>query len=268
MTGLDVAALTLIGLLGLAVGSFLNVVIWRVPRGESVVHPPSACPRCGRPIRARDNIPVLSWMLLRARCRNCGEPISGRYPFIELLIGVLFVLIALRFGFDDSAAAAIPAYLFLTALGVALAMIDLDVHRLPNVLVLPGYPVSFVLLALATLASGDWFALVRGLLGGLGLFAFYLLLAIVVPRGMGFGDVKLAGLLGLNLAWLGWGSLGVGAFAAFLIGGVWGILLIAARRAGRRTGIPFGPSMILGAALGIFFGDIISSWYLGLVGLA
>lgn len=264
----EIVLVGLIGLFGLAVGSFLNVVIWRVPRGESVVHPASACPRCDNAIRARDNIPVLSWLLLRGRCRDCGEPIALRYPAVELATGLLFVLVTLRFGLSTTAAAAIPAFLFLAAIGVSLSLIDLDVHRLPNAIVLPSYPVSLVLLTGASVASGDYLAIARGAIGGVALFSFYFLLAVLVPRGMGFGDVKLAGLLGLNLAWLGWGALGVGAFAAFLIGGVWGILLLITRRARRKSGIPFGPSMIIGAAVGIFYGDGLAVWYLGLVGLA
>src|SRR5580698_9168633 len=128
----------LIGLcavLGLAVGSFLNVVIYRVPRGESIVRPRSSCPSCGAPIRERDNIPVVSWLVLRGRCRDCQAPISARYPLVEFSTGVLFGLTAWHFGADW----ALPAYLYLAAIGVALAMIDLDVHRLPNKIVLPSY---------------------------------------------------------------------------------------------------------------------------------
>lgn len=268
MTGLGVLIAVIVGALGLAVGSFLNVVIWRVPRGESIVHPPSACPRCGTRIRARDNIPVLSWLILRGRCRDCGEPISRRYPAVELVTGVLFALVAVRFDTLGPQAWALPAFLYLAAIGVALALIDLDVHRLPNAIVLPSYPVSIVLLAVASIGMGDLWALVRAAVGGAALFAFYFVLALVQPKGMGFGDVKLAGVLGLNLAWLGWGALGVGAFAAFLIGGVCGILLMALRRAGRKSGIPFGPSMLAGAAVGVFFGEQLADAYLGLVGLA
>ena len=264
----DVVIVAVVGLLGLAVGSFLNVVIWRVPRGESVVRPASACPRCGNTITARDNVPVISWLLLRGRCRSCGDPIAWRYPAVELATGLLFVAVALRFPALGAEGAVLPAMLYLAAIGVALSAIDLDVHRLPNAIVLPAYPVSIVLLVLATLATGDWFALVRMLIGGAGLFLFYLILAVAVPRGMGLGDVKLAGVLGLNLAWLGWGALGVGAFAAFLIGGLCGILLMALRRAGRKSGIPFGPSMLAGAAVGVFVGEQLADAYLGFVGLA
>lgn len=253
--------LLLVGVLGLAVGSFLNVVIWRVPRGESVVHPPSACPSCGTRIRARDNVPVVSWLLLRGRCRDCGAPISVRYPLVEAGTAVAFVLVALRIGFDW----ALPAYLYLAAVGVALALIDLDTHRLPNAIVLPSYLVGAVLLTLASAGTGSWDALLRAAVGAVGLFLVYFLAALAYPSGMGFGDVKLAGVLGMYLAWLGWGTFAVGAFAAFLLGGVFGIALILVRHGDRKTGIPFGPWMILGAAVGIGWGEQIWSGYVGLL---
>lgn len=251
---------TLAVVLGLAVGSFLNVVVWRVPRGESVVAPPSACPRCGHRIRARDNIPVLSWLLLRARCRDCGAPISARYPSVELGTAVLFGLVAWRIGL----AWELPAFLYLAAIAVALALIDLDVHRLPDAIVLPAYPVSLALLAGAAAADGQWWSLGRAVLGGLALLAFYAVLAAVYPAGMGLGDVKLAGVLGVFLGWMGWGSLLVGAFAAFLLGGVFALGLLATGRASRGSGIPFGPWMLLGAGVGIAIGEPAWSAYLGL----
>ena len=271
MTGIDgalqLAVILIVGVLGLAVGSFLNVVVWRVPRGESVVHPPSACPTCGSAIRARDNVPVLSWLALRGRCRDCRERISARYPLVEAATGVLFVALAVRFGLDGPIVAALPAFLFLGAIAVALALIDLDTHRLPNAIVLPAYPVALALLGAATAFTSDWSALLRSLIGGAALFAFYFILAVAVPRGMGFGDVKLAGVLGLYLGWLGWGSLVVGGFAAFVLGGVFSIVLLALRRAGRGSGIPFGPWMLAGAGIGIFFGEPLAEGYLALIGL-
>lgn len=256
-----------IGILGLVLGSFLNVVVWRVPRGESVVSPPSACPRCANRIRARDNIPVMSWIILRGRCRDCGEPISPRYPGVEIATSVFFVLVALRFGVTTSDAWAIPAFLYLAAVGVALTLIDIDVHRLPNAIVLPSYPIAVVLLGVASVGTQDLGALGRAGAGGAVLFLFYLLLAVAVPRGMGFGDVKLAGVLGLHLGWLGWGSLTVGAFSAFILGGIFSLVLLATRKAGRKSGIPFGPWMIAGAAVGVFFGEEVAAGYLALTGL-
>ncbi|WP_372595325.1 A24 family peptidase [Actinotalea sp.] len=253
-----------VAVLGLLIGSFLNVVVWRVPRGESIVSPPSACPSCGHEIRPRDNVPVLGWLLLRGRCRDCGNPISVRYPLVEAATGLLFVAVALRFGLSWE----LPVYLYLAAIAVALALIDLDVHRLPDPIVLPSYPVVLVLLGVAALDPGgtsQWGALGRAVAAGAILFVFYLLLAVLRPGGMGMGDVKLAGVLGLALGWLGWGSLVVGAFGAFLLGGLFGIGLLLAGRAGRRSGIPFGPWMLAGAALGVAVGEPLWDAYLGLL---
>jgi leader peptidase (prepilin peptidase)/N-methyltransferase len=260
-----VVLLPLAALLGLAVGSFLNVVVWRVPRGGSVVRPPSACPRCAHPIRARDNVPVLSWLLLRGRCRDCAEPIAPRYPLVEAGTGVAFVAVTAVVGVSW----VLPAALYLTAVAVALALIDLDVHRLPDAIVLPSYPVLAALLALASWNPGgvsDWGALLRAGLGGAGLLAFYLAAALIYPAGMGLGDVKLAGVLGMVLAWFGWGALAVGAFAAFLLGALFSVGLMVARRAGRKSGIPFGPWMLLGAFAGVAAGEPVAGWYLGLLG--
>ena len=253
--------LVLIALLGLASGSFLTVVIDRVPRGESVVRPGSRCPNCGTAIRARHNIPVLGWLLLRGRCASCGAPIGARYPLIELTTCVLFVLLTLRTGAD----AALPAYLYLGAVGIALAAIDLGTRRLPNAIVLPSYPVLAVLLALASWGEEDWPALLRAVIGGVSLWLAYFALILAYPAGMGFGDVKLAGLLGGALAWLGWGAFAIGSFSAFVLGGIYSIGLVAAGRAGRKTGIPFGPWMILGAAVGIAVGEPLWDAYLGLL---
>lgn len=247
----------LCGVLGLIIGSFLNVVIWRVPRNESVVRPPSHCPGCGHPIRPRDNVPVVSWLLLRGRCRDCGARISPRYPLVELLTGVLFAVMALKFGADW----ALPAFIYLAAVGVALALIDLDVKRLPNVLTLPSYAVGAALLGVAALTGHGAAPYLRALLGMLALFAFYFLLVLVYPSGMGLGDVKLAGVLGLYLGWLGWGSLVVGAFSAFLLGGLVGVGLMLFKGAGRKAKIPFGPFMLLGALVAILVGQQLAHAY-------
>ncbi len=164
MDPVEVVAVVFITLAGLAIGSFLNVVIWRVPRGESIVSPPSHCPQCDAEIRGRDNIPVLSWLILRGRCRDCGAHISARYPGVELLTGALFLLITLTFGLTWE----LPAYLYLTAVGVALAFIDLDTKRLPNVLTLPSYPIVAGLLLIPAVVYGQWGDFGRAMLGGLG----------------------------------------------------------------------------------------------------
>jgi leader peptidase (prepilin peptidase)/N-methyltransferase len=264
-------------LFGLLIGSFLNVVAYRVPLGKSVVSPPSACPNCAAEIRWYDNLPVVSWLLLRARCRNCGEPISWRYPAVEALTAGLFALTAFVL-LDRAPAAAsglptvgttitVVAYLYLAAVSVALALIDLDTQRLPNAIVYPSYVVGATLLTAATLFSGDWAALLTAAIAGAALFLAYLLLVLVYPGGMGLGDVKLAGVLGLYLGYLGWGAFAVGAFAPFLLGGLFAIVLVLLRRAGGKSRIPFGPWMLLGAWVGIVFGGGIWNWYLGFVGL-
>lgn len=253
----------LLAVLGLLVGSFLNVVIARVPAGESVVAPRSRCPRCGTEIGARDNIPVLSWLLLRGRCRSCREPISVRYPLVELGNAGLWVVMLAAFGWSWS----LPAYLYLASVGLALALIDLDTKRLPDVLTLPSYPVMGALLLLPAFLEGDWGGYLRAWLAAAALFAFYFLLLFIYPGGMGFGDVKLAGVLGLALGWLSWGAVAVGGFLGFLLGALVGGGLMLVRRAGRKTKIPFGPFMLVGALLGILWGDQLWDAYLSLMGL-
>jgi leader peptidase (prepilin peptidase) / N-methyltransferase len=255
--------LTYIGLLGLIVGSFANVVVHRVPGGQSVVSPASRCPSCGHRIRHRHNVPVVSWFALRGRCADCGAPISARYPLVELGTGVLFAATTLRLDALDKLPA-LAAYLFFDALGVVLALIDLDVRRLPDVIVLPSYPVVLLLLTVAAGWDSDWGALERAALGGASLFAFYLLVVRLYPAGMGWGDVKLSGLIGVVLAYLSWGSLLVGAFTGFLLGSIVGVAVIASRHGSRKSALPFGPFMIAGAGVAIFSGEELASWYLHL----
>jgi len=246
------------GIFGLLIGSFLNVVIWRVPRGESVVRPRSHCPKCDEPITPRDDIPLVSWLVLRGRCRHCGNPISVRYPLVELACGLLFAGFAIRFG----AHVELVAYLYLAAVGLALAMIDFDHKRLPDVLTLPSYPVAIVLLGLAAVLDHRGHTpFVRALLAGAALYAFYEVIGFIQPRGMGGGDIKLSGVLGLYLGWLGWGELVVGAFAAFLIGAVVSIALVLFAGAGRKTKVPFGPFMLLGTLVGIYAGHAVAHAY-------
>jgi len=270
---LAVVLVGLAGVFGLLIGSFLNVVVYRVPAGLSVIRPASACPSCGHEIRGVDNIPVLSWLVLRAACRDCGSRISARYPLVEAATGVLFAVVAAVViaktgaGSVATVSVSLVAMLYLMAITVALALIDLDTHRLPDAIVLPAYVVLLVLLAVCSATTGDWSALLRGVIGMLLLAVGYFALAVAVPGGMGMGDVKLAGVLGLVLAYLGWGPLAVGAFGGFAFGAIFAIGLVAARRAKRGSGIPFGPWMLAGAWLGILAGDGIWSAYLGLIGL-
>ena len=253
--------LSVAGLLGLAVGSFLNVVAHRVPRGESVVHPPSACPGCGARIRNRHNVPVAGWLVLRGRCADCDTRISPRYPLVELGTGLLFAVVAWRMVCLDLWAA-VPAYLYFTAAGVALLLIDLDTRRLPNTIVLPSYPVLTVLLTTSAAVSDDWGALTRAGIGAVALFTFYFLVVLAYPAGMGWGDVKLSGLVGAVLGYLSWSTLVVGAFAGFVLGAVTGVAVMAARRGDRKTALPFGPFMITGALLAIFVGQSVADLYL------
>jgi leader peptidase (prepilin peptidase)/N-methyltransferase len=248
-------------LLGLAVGSFVNVVIWRVPRGESVVRPASHCPQCRSAIRVRDNVPVLSWLALGGRCARCRLPISPRYPLVELLTGALFVALGLRLG----ARPQLLAFLYLAAVAVALAAIDIEVQRLPDRLTLPSYLVGLVLLSVSAGLDGQPGALLRALIGMAALFAGYAILVLVYPSGMGLGDVKLAGVLGLYLGWLGWGSFAVGVFAAFLLGGLVGLAMLLGG-AGRKARLPFGPYMVTGAMIGILAGQPLWSAYLHALG--
>jgi len=264
----------LVGAFGFFIGSFLNVVIFRVPAGRSLIAPASACGSCDAPIRPWDNIPVLSWILLRARCRDCAAPISARYPLVELGTAIFFAAVALQFvpglfGSELSVPAAISllAFLYLASISVALALIDLDSHRLPNSIVLPAYAVGLMLLGLAAVVGGDVGSILRATIGLGILWAVYLALALAYPGGMGMGDVKLAGVLGLFLGFLGWGELVVGAFAAFLLGGLYALGLLATRRATRKSGIPFGPWMLAGAWVGIFWGAQLWNGYLSLVGI-
>lgn len=263
----------IVGIFGLLIGSFLNVVVWRLPLRESLVAPGSHCPRCGHPVRWWDNLPVVSWVVLRGKCRDCHEPISVRYPIVEFVTGLLFAAIAwwALTAAPVSDIATIPfigAFLFLGAVSVALALIDIDTHTLPNRIVGPSYIVAVLLLGVTSLLLDDLGVLLRMLAGGAILFVAYFVMAVARPGGMGLGDVKLAGVLGLYLGWLGWGSLAVGAFSAFLLGGVFSIALLALGKANRKSGIPFGPWMLGGAWVGIFAGEPVWNAYLSWVGFA
>ncbi len=256
--------LVIVGTLGLAVGSFLNVVIHRVPRNASLLRPGSRCDTCAAAIKPWHNVPVLGWLLLRGRCGQCGERVSVRYPLVELATAALFVATTIRFG----ATPELPAYLYLAAVSVALAAIDVDVRRLPDVIVVPSYLVGVLLLVPVAVARADWWSAGRGLAAMVALLALYLVLAGVHPGGMGFGDVKLAGLLGLYLGWLSWSAVVIGTFAGFLFGALFGIAIVAAGRGTRKTAIPFGPYMLAGTLLAVFAASPIARWYATLVAVA
>lgn len=251
----------LIGLLGVIIGSFLNVVIHRVPEGQSLVRPGSACPACGAAVRPRDNIPLVSWLLLRGRCRDCSAPISSRYPIVEAVTGVLWALLAWWALVTPDALPLLPLVLVLTAAGVALTVIDLDHHRLPNAIVLTLYPVTVGGLLLAGALGGRWPLVAAGIGAALWLVVIGIPWLVSGGRGMGFGDVKLAPVLGVTLGWWALSASVVGLFLAFGLGAVVGIILMIAGRAGRKTALPFGPFLLAGALVGLLVGPAIGSAY-------
>jgi leader peptidase (prepilin peptidase) / N-methyltransferase len=256
--------LFLLAVLGLCVGSFVNVVVWRAPRGMSVNRPPSHCPHCETRLRPIDNVPVVSWLALRARCAHCGEPISARYPLVEAACGALFVAAGLRFGPSFVVAPYAVAFAGL----LALSLIDVDTRRLPNRVLYPTGVAAGALFVAAAALEGEWGALGRAGIGAVAGFAALLVVHLAVPHGMGFGDVRLAGLLGGLLGWLGLAYVPFGLLAGFFLGAVYGVALLAAGRATRRSKVPFGPFLAAGAVALILVGGPFVDWYLGLLGRA
>lgn len=254
---------TLLGVLGLLLGSFLNVVIHRVPAGLSVVHPPSACPGCGRRILARDNVPVLSWLVLRGRCRSCRTPISARYPAVELLTGGLFVAAGLRFGLST----ALVLALVVLAAGVALTAIDLEHQRLPFAITGVTAVAVVGVVGLDALVGGGGRLPVAAASTAVWFGVYGSVWFLTAGRGMGLGDVALAPVLGLALGWLGWGPSLVGLLGGFMIGALVGVALMVLGRAGRGARVPHGPFMLAGAVLGLFVGQTLWRSYLALVGV-
>ncbi len=242
-------------LLGLVIGSFLNVVIYRVPRQLSVVSPRSACISCGMPIQDRDNVPVVSWLILRGRCRNCSSPISVRYPLVELASGIVFAGAAARIGFHWDLA----AYLVMLASLLALSLIDLEHLVLPKRIVYPSIATVFALLILAAAVDDRWHDLFVAVISAVAWFVVFFIINAVSPRALGFGDVRLAPLLGLGLGWLGFRYVILGFFSANLIGALVGVALIATKRMSRHQQIPYGVFLALGTALAIFAGSQILS---------
>jgi leader peptidase (prepilin peptidase) / N-methyltransferase len=236
---------------GLLVGSFLNVVAWRLPRGESLVAPGSHCPGCGHPVRPYDNVPVLSWLALRGRCRDCRTPISARYPLVEALTAALAAAVVLT----NDGAHDLLLGLVLVALLVPIALIDLDHRIVHNRLTALG-----ALAALAIGAATDPGELPEQLVAGAAAGGFLLLAALARPGGMGMGDVKLAGMLGLFLG----REVAVALLVALVVGTLVGIVVMARRGVseGRKTAIPFGPFLALGGVVALVAGSAIVDWYL------
>jgi leader peptidase (prepilin peptidase) / N-methyltransferase len=241
---------------GLAVGSFMTVAVYRMPRGESVVRPRSRCPSCGAEIGARDNVPVLSWLLLRGRCRRCGEPISAEYPLIELATAGVVVLAAIRYP-DPWQAVLVGGLL---ALMPGIALIDLRHRIIPNRLTYPAL-FLFVPVILLAWAIGDAADPVRAGLGLL-LYGGVLFIVAAISGGMGMGDVKLAAVIGLVLGSLGLRFVGVAAAAAIVLGGLGAIVALAMGK-GRKSAIPFGPYLAAGAVVAGLWGEPLAGWYIG-----
>jgi leader peptidase (prepilin peptidase)/N-methyltransferase len=241
---------TFAGVLGAIFGSFLNVVVYRLPRHESVVSPPSHCPSCGTPVRPYDNIPILSWLLLRGHCRGCGEPISVRYPLVEALTAALCAGAVLT----HSSAAGIALSVTLILLVVPAALIDLEHRIIPNKITGLGVVLALAI-GLALDPAGEPERLIAGAAAG----GFLLVAALAYPAGMGMGDVKLAGMMGLFLG----ASVAPALLVALLSGVTLGVVVIAREgaQAGRRTAIPFGPFLAFGALLAVFVGHPLVDVY-------
>jgi leader peptidase (prepilin peptidase)/N-methyltransferase len=246
-----VAAIVLAALGGLVIGSFLNVVAYRLPRGESLAHPPSHCPSCDAPIKPYDNIPVLSWLLLRGRCRTCGAAISPRYPIVEAVTGVLWALVTWA-RWDDASGIALG--IVLVTILIPITIIDYEHRIIPNRIT---GPAAVVAILIGVLLDMDF--VVEQLIAGAAAGGFFLLAAIAYPRGMGMGDVKLAGVMGLYLG----RAVGLAVLIGLVAGVVVGAVIIArvGAKAGRKQAVPFGPFLALGGVIAIFAGDAVADAY-------
>lgn len=249
------------GILGLIFGSFGTVASWRIPRRETIVSGRSHCPKCGAQITALENVPVLSWLFLKGRCRHCGNPISARYPLIELTTGILFALSAAKF--EWSVETFVYAAFFWVL--VVLTVIDLDHKLLPNRVVYPTFVAGWAGLVAAAIVDGTTDRLLDAAIGAAIFGGTFFLIALIAPRGMGFGDVKLAFVLGTFLGYVRIGLVPLGMFLAFLTGALTGIGVMMRRGGGRKMQIPFGPFLALGTVLAIFAGDPLLDAYLGLL---
>jgi leader peptidase (prepilin peptidase)/N-methyltransferase len=237
-------------LASVTVGSFLNVVIARVPERRSILSPRSACPGCGAKIAWRDNIPLLSFLMLHGRCRACGMAISWRYPIVELTTAMVWLVAYLRFGLSRELIVALP----LLAALIAITAIDLAHHIIPDMITLPGILAGVV----ANLAAErvSWITSIIGIAVGGGIF---LVIIVASGGGMGGGDMKLGAMLG---AFLGWDVALVSIFIAVVLGGALALLLLALGKARRKDPIPFGPFLAAGGAVGLLWGQELMQWYL------
>lgn len=246
-------------LLGLIVGSFLNVCIYRMPRGLNIIRPRSSCPSCGRPVRFYDNIPILSYLLLKGRCRDCSSPISIRYPIVEALNGIMYLLAYMRFGPDYSL---LIVMAFLSSM-IVITFIDLEFQIIPDHITLPGILIGVVTSSLIfpdPFESHQVTGLVNALIGlfvGGGLF---LAIAVLSKGGMGGGDIKMMAMVG---AFMGWKGVLLTTLIGSVVGSVVGIGLMVFKGKDRKAKIPFGPFLALGAVVTLFSGGLILEWYLG-----
>lgn len=243
---------------GLAIGSFLNVVIYRVPLRQSVVAPRSRCTQCETELIVWDNIPVLSWLMLRGKCRTCKAPIAVRYPAVELLTAILFAAVAARLGPNLEL---VPFLLFAAVL-IAVSVIDLEHYIVPNRIVIFALVTSVPLLVVTAIVEHQGSELRNAALGSVMASGALFLLHLAYPRGMGMGDVKLALVLGLYLGWLGLGHVFLGIFLGFLLGSIVGVALIATGLRTRSQHLPFAPFLAGGAMLAVLMGERILNWYL------
>jgi leader peptidase (prepilin peptidase) / N-methyltransferase len=244
-------AIALAAVGGLIVGSFLNVVAYRLPRGESLVHPRSRCPSCGTQLRALDNIPVVSWLALRGRCHHCGAPVSARYPLVEFATGALYAAVVAT---QDDGARIVLGLLLVAAL-VPITLIDLDHRIIPNRITGPA-----AIAALVVIDALDPDFLLEAVIGAVAGGGFFFIAAVLYPRGMGMGDVKLAGVLGLYLG----RAVAPAILIALVAGVVLGAAIIARKGAveGRKTAVPFGPFLALGGIVAYFVGNELADAYL------
>ncbi|MDQ1288028.1 MAG: leader peptidase (prepilin peptidase) / N-methyltransferase [Actinomycetota bacterium] len=254
---------TLCTVLGLAVGSFLTVVVERVPAGEPVLRPVARCSSCKAAVAPRDAVPLLGRWRLRGRARCCGAPLPRRDLFVEVATAVAFGAVA----FWNGPTRLLPALLYLAAVSIALAVIDIDTLRLPFAIVAPSYPVALVLLGGAAAIGADRAAAVRMLAGAAIWWGLYRLLHAIYPNGMGYGDVRLSGVLGLFTGYVGWPHVAVGLLAGFVVGGIAGLAFIAIGRRKLGSSIPYGPYLLTGAWIGLVAGEPVADWYLRSVGL-
>ena len=241
-------------LIGMCVGSFLNVCIYRLPKGNSIVKPPSSCPVCGLSIKWYDNIPILSYVLLRGRCRGCKTVISIRYPIVELLTGLFAWITWMQFGFSVST----PIYFFFVAALLVITFIDIDHRIIPDIITLPGIPIGFAVSF--ALPSLDWLSSLLGILsgGGILLTIAWCYQLITGKDGMGGGDIKLLAMMG---AFLGWKGVLFTIMASSLVGTLVGVIMMLRAGKGMKMALPYGPFLAIGAILYLFLGPQIIHWY-------